>query len=141
VFTHLPGSELCIAITIGAKQNCPNGPLLYMKALRRQVLQSRQSPARADCLCCLPCCRPPAVLCCVPVCPRSMLYRLMKHTCLNCHQFKMGRQEVSGATRWWQAGRLHSLPFGSLHCSTVQCSCPHSPYTDTRVFHPAVITI
>jgi hypothetical protein len=26
---------------------------------------------------------------------RSMLYKLLKHTCLNCHQFKMGRQEVS----------------------------------------------
>lgn len=24
----------------------------------------------------------------------SMLYRLLKNTCLNCHQFKMGRQEV-----------------------------------------------
>jgi hypothetical protein len=26
--------------------------------------------------------------------PRSMLYRLLKHTCLNCHHFKMGRNEV-----------------------------------------------
>jgi hypothetical protein len=36
----------------------------------------------------------------------SMLYRLLKHTCLNCHQFKMGRQEVSNnrllAMQLWQ---------------------------------------
>lgn len=30
------------------------------------------------------------------MCECSMLYRLMKNTCLNCHQFKMGRQEVGG---------------------------------------------
>jgi hypothetical protein len=28
---------------------------------------------------------------------RSTLYRLLKHTCLNCHQFKMGRKEVSSS--------------------------------------------
>jgi hypothetical protein len=51
-----------------------------------------------------------------------MLYRLLKHTCLNCHQFKMGRQEVSNNS-------LLATPVAANAASTLelwsQVQCPH----------------
>jgi hypothetical protein len=69
----------------------------------------------------------------------SMLYKLLKHTCLNCHQFKMGRQEVSPRTGWQAMAlgqHLVRLPStvspaaASLHQTTAQF-CPHLSHKGT----------
>jgi hypothetical protein len=70
----------------GAAVRASNTPALPHSSCNAACILQRPRSRRLNSVCCLaaPCC----------VCPCSMLYRLLKNTCLNCHQFKMGRQEV-----------------------------------------------
>jgi hypothetical protein len=59
------------------------------------------------------------LLLCGAICRNcSTLYRLLKHTCLNCHQFKMGRKEVRSS--WHDVPHLVLLVLCRLEASMQQ---------------------